>query len=79
MTGYSPMHMLEAEDKGDQQTKKEIKEHEVIPFPRNWMMPSVPSLQVDYLLCILFWYKEFNVWCINFLAGNMFFDTPVSL
>jgi len=45
MTGYSPINMLETEDKGEKEAKGKKEEKSIIPFPRNWMLPSIPSLQ----------------------------------
>merc|ERR1719457_142971 len=41
MTGYSPMHIIEAEEGA----KEDEKTTQMIPFPRNWMLPSMPGLK----------------------------------
>ena len=50
MTGYSPMHMIEAEDGADKDAKKAEETTQMIPFPRNWMLPSMPGLKVSFLI-----------------------------
>ena len=45
MTGYSPMHMIEAEDGADKDAKKAKENTQMIPFPRNWMLPPMPGLR----------------------------------
>ena len=39
------MHMIEAEDGADKDAKKTEETTQMIPFPRNWMLPSMPGLK----------------------------------